>query len=563
MKISIYKYIFAFVATVCLAGFFAVPVAAAANNVGDVVTFHVDSTYDASGRSNVAATLVQVSPYFYFYVESNYWDSLPQAKRNSIGSNLISLSNEFATNIYPKLTATYGFEWNPGIDNDSKITLLFQSTAENLGGYFRSNDEYSRLQVPDSNEREMLYIPVEQLDSQDLKIYVAHEFSHMIIFNQKDRMQNVDEEVWLNEGMADFSSSILGYDDVYDGSNLKRRVDDFLKQPGDSLTEWKNTKYDYASVSLFLHYLVDRYGINVLTLALHSKLTGIASINDALSKMGAKQNFPQVFTNWTITLAINNCAGNTLYCYTSKYLTDLKISPSLIFLPLMGDSSLSLNNSTKDWAGNWQKIIGGKGNLKLQFSGMEGLIFKVPYLTYDKAGGAVLNFLALDSKNRGEIALDNFDTQYNSLVILPSLQSKLTGSEGSNPLYPYKFTISINNAAASTQEDQSLIKKLQDQIEALQKQLADLQSQNSSNGTVAGCGPITMNLYFRVTDSQVSCLQQALKAQGQDIYPEGLITRFFGSLTRSAVLRFQKKYGIVQTGYVGPLTRAKINQLIQ
>lgn len=39
-------------------------------------------------------------------------------------------------------------------------------------------------------------------------------------------------------------------------------------------------------------------------------------------------------------------------------------------------------------------------------------------------------------------------------------------------------------------------------------------------------------------------------------------TQLFGALTKGAVIRFQNKYGINPTGYVGPLTRAKLNVLL-
>lgn len=67
-------------------------------------------------------------------------------------------------------------------------------------------------------------------------------------------------------------------------------------------------------------------------------------------------------------------------------------------------------------------------------------------------------------------------------------------------------------------------------------------------------------------------LQEFLKnppAGGPEIYPEGLVTGYLGSLTEAAVKRFQAKYGIVfygdpvSTGYglVGPKTRAKLNEI--
>ncbi|PIZ27753.1 hypothetical protein COY45_00765, partial [Candidatus Berkelbacteria bacterium CG_4_10_14_0_8_um_filter_42_34] len=93
-----------------------------------------------------------------------------------------------------------------------------------------------------------------------------------------------------------------------------------------------------------------------------------------------------------------------------------------------------------------------------------------------------------------------------------------------------------------------------------------------------GTGPISCqrfenNLYFGMSNSlEVRCLQQFLKNQGQDIYPEGLITGNFLSLTKAAIIRFQEKHaseilvplGLEKgTGYVGSMTRAKINQLIK
>jgi len=64
---------------------------------------------------------------------------------------------------------------------------------------------------------------------------------------------------------------------------------------------------------------------------------------------------------------------------------------------------------------------------------------------------------------------------------------------------------------------------------------------------------------------QVSALQTFLAAD-TSVYPEGLVTGFYGPLTTSAVQRYQCKYGIVcegdvaTTGYgrVGPATLAKI-----
>ena len=79
-------------------------------------------------------------------------------------------------------------------------------------------------------------------------------------------------------------------------------------------------------------------------------------------------------------------------------------------------------------------------------------------------------------------------------------------------------------------------------------------------------------LYFSMNNKDVAVLQELLKnppAGGPEIYPEGLVTGYFGHLTKKAVERFQKKHNIltkkdeasVGYGYVGPKTRAKLGEV--
>ena len=55
---------------------------------------------------------------------------------------------------------------------------------------------------------------------------------------------------------------------------------------------------------------------------------------------------------------------------------------------------------------------------------------------------------------------------------------------------------------------------------------------------------------------------QSFLSGNVDIYPEGIISGYFGSLTKSAVTRFQSMFGFSQVGRVGPMTLEKINSLI-
>ncbi|KKN87583.1 hypothetical protein LCGC14_0256240, partial [marine sediment metagenome] len=80
-----------------------------------------------------------------------------------------------------------------------------------------------------------------------------------------------------------------------------------------------------------------------------------------------------------------------------------------------------------------------------------------------------------------------------------------------------------------------------------------------------------INLEYDQTNDDVRYLQIFLKAQGQEIYPEGIVSGWFGPLTKKAVIRFQEKYaldilshwGLTKgTGYVGPKTRVKMNEIL-
>lgn len=77
---------------------------------------------------------------------------------------------------------------------------------------------------------------------------------------------------------------------------------------------------------------------------------------------------------------------------------------------------------------------------------------------------------------------------------------------------------------------------------------------------------ITSQLDFGDRNSEVTELQTYL-ATNANIYPSGLVTGYFGPLTKAGVERFQTAQGIVSngtpatTGYgrVGPLTQAAVN----
>lgn len=547
--------------------FLVLPFFVLADTLGQSQNFFIDPSYDSSKREQIFASLKKISQKSYFYIEDNWYQNLTDGKKEKVNQDLEVLAQEFDNVIYPKLTSVFGSEWKPGIDKDDKITILIHPMIEEAGGYFNSGDEYLKVQNPKSNEREIIYLNSQHLDKTLLKSYLAHEFMHLISFNQKERLFNVGEEVWLNEVRAEYASTLLGYDEIYEGSNLQKRIKIFLEQPSDSLIEWHNSKYDYGVVNLFTQYLVDHYGVQILKDSLRMGKTGIESLNQALLERGFKENFPQVFTNWTIAILINNCAFGERYCYKNEILKNLKINPSLIFLPSTQLTEINLNYAIKQWSGNWYRIVGGEGTLDLKFDGQDSVDFKIPLILYRDSEDYEVKFLDLDKNQFGEISFEDFSKNYNSLTLIPLIQSKTSNFSEREPIYNFSLKASIINKT----EKEKLIEKLLAQISFLKAEIARIQTEINKIGTrPISCPKLKNNLYYGIRNNQeVRCLQEFLKKQG--VYPEGLVTGNFLSLTRQAIIRFQEKYadeiltplGLQKgTGYVGSATRSKINQFL-
>jgi len=570
--------------------FFSLPAFVSAASVGEKINFHIDPSYDLYQREEISAVLKRIGLNSYFYVDEEWLLSLSQQEKDGLDFPFYSLDIEFYSKIYPILTSTFGSEWKPGIDKDNRTTVLIHPMIKTAGGYFNNGDEYPRAQNPKSNEREMIYLNADYITSSLAESLLVHEFIHLITFNQKDKINEASEETWLNEARAEYASTLVGYDVKYEGSNLQRRVKNFLEAPSDSITEWQNTSADYGSLNLFTQYLVEKYGVEILADSLKSKEVGIKSLNEALKKHNLDVDFSQIFTDWTITVLANDCSLGEKYCYKNENLKSLQITPSINFLPFIGKSTLGVNQTTKNWSGNWFKFIGGKeGTLKIEFIGNPENLFKVPYLSKNISGQYSLNFFQLNEYQRGEILIPKFGAEISSVTIIPTIQSKTSGFLSLEPTFPFFWEAStivemeeveensnskyLEKPISKMAREEILVKisEIEELLEQLKNRFAQIESEKEMEEI--SCQKFDENLFYGLkNDPRVDCLQQFLKVQSSEIYPEGLVTGNFLSLTQAAVIRFQEKYtseiltplGFTKgTGVVGPLTRAKINSLIK
>lgn len=362
-----------------LVSFFVLTPHASADGIGEARTFFVNPKYDDFSRTIIGATLRYVSNRAYFYVDDSYWNEMDLLSRNLLTVNMQELARQFDDVIYPKETQFWGSEPNPGIDGDARITILLENLNPGNGGYFETANLFPRKVVESSNEREMIAVSAESLGGL-AKSFLAHEFQHLISFNQKELLRNTSEDIWLNELRSEYSVTLVGYNDVFDASSLERRLDTFLSDTSDSLTEWPNVPLDYAHVIMFGEYLAEQFGPQILSETLRTDRSGIDSLNNYFLSKGLSDRFSSVFGSWLAADFLNNASLNEDLGYQKQGLNDFRISPKQYALSY--PEKYQLNHSAKPWEGSWHQLnllnVPEGKSLKVDFNGESG--FKLWYL---------------------------------------------------------------------------------------------------------------------------------------------------------------------------------------
>ncbi len=132
----------------------------------------------------------------------------------------------------------------------------------------------------------------------------------------------------------------------------------------------------------------------------------------------------------------------------------------------------------------------------------------------------------------------------------------------------FNFGLPKSRAIISVTELQVLIQQIQQlqwQLQRLQQQLAEIRGEEK-----VWCHDFKVNLRYGDRFGDVGYLQAALEKEGFTISEDEKMRNYFGDFTASAVVGFQQKYkediltpwGLKYgTGFVGPTTRAKLNEL--
>ncbi len=363
----------------------------------------------------ITAILRSIGKHCYIYVADD--QSVSSAAINKIQS-------KFDEVIYPTNTSHFGFEWKPGIDGDNRIYLLLSDIKDGyqnqndgyVAGYFFAGDQMMQDEFPShskvrSNEKEIIYIDTYPCnpDAEDYMEIVAHEFQHMIHYNQDSK-----EETWVNEACSQIAPVLCGF-------TAPRHYKLFKDSADRSLNNWAqwDPMPDYGKVYLWNQYILDtlaRRSIkpNVFFKALTgSKKVSLGGYIDAFNATG--MNFSEVFTDFVITNRLNDKRlEDGRFSYQSAHLGKFRVAPvkEIKVFPAHEKESVSV------WAADaYQADIANlKGNLKISFSGYRRHLGPTyPYFR--------LAIVLLDSSNRQKPRLSFMKLEAN-----PADKNRLIGS---------------------------------------------------------------------------------------------------------------------------------------
>lgn len=125
------------------------------------------------------------------------------------------------------------------------------------------------------------------------------------------------------------------------------------------------------------------------------------------------------------------------------------------------------------------------------------------------------------------------------------------------------FGVSTSSASAQETTDSARMAELIQRIQELQAQVKTLQEQYAGLRTeIQEAMQLTRTLASGMSGEDVRALQELL-ATDAELYPEGLVTGFYGPMTERAIERLQARFGIEQVGTVGPITQRTLNELFK
>ncbi|MFX1283461.1 MAG: hypothetical protein ACFFB5_07390 [Promethearchaeota archaeon] len=237
----------------------------------------------------VNSRLLAIGDWCYIYMEE---ECIPKLGENSIMAKVEEICYEFDNVIYPRIIDLAGHPNGTmgDIDGDPRIYILF---LDNYNYYSEVNDIEHNV----SNLCEMIYICYRLYHHDWLYATMAHEFHHLIWFNN-----DWGEPPFTLEALAQYATYHAGYLGPY--NNLVPQVAFYLPHPENSPLYWTDDQ-DYGSAYLFAFYIAEKYGVDILRDLITEPDDGPHGIETVLHAAGYDITFNELFMNWITTLTLD------------------------------------------------------------------------------------------------------------------------------------------------------------------------------------------------------------------------------------------------------------------
>lgn len=266
--------------------------------IGDHQVFRTDE-----GR--VQAELLAVTDHAYFWVETALgFDS----------ESVTAAAERFEKDYYPVESRLFGEEWRPGVDNDVHFSVLHLAGYNGDGelGFFNSGDEYPWAVAIESNQQEIVYLNMANLNLGD-DLYqgtLIHEVQHLIQWHN-----DANEAVWMNEGLAQLTELYAGLDTV-------ETATDYLHKPGISLNSWSFEDEDllyahYGASFLFSVYLWEQLGVTAISDLSSRTADGLAGVQDILETYRPDITLEQFLANWAVANYLDDLTAGPEFGYAN------------------------------------------------------------------------------------------------------------------------------------------------------------------------------------------------------------------------------------------------------
>lgn len=247
---------------------------------------------------------------------------------------LIAAAGRLRERYYPMLSRNIGREWRPGVDGDPRFTVLHILEAPDTYelGYFTDENQYSRSVFPQSNQREMIYLNMAQLEQGVLYDgTLVHEVQHLIQWNL-----DANEDKWFNEGLSQIVETMAGLPTV--------DPQPYLEQTHIRLDRWSDDSpaihAHYAASYLYLLYFWEQLGDVALTELARHPANGLSAVRAVLAGHRPEQSLESFTADWATALYLDGDAAGPRATINAHDLPRPFLANRVRQLPFTAESTL-------------------------------------------------------------------------------------------------------------------------------------------------------------------------------------------------------------------------------